>query len=526
MQTTTDRFHTLAQGSIVPIDWKAMVSFSKKRRADLSWFTLNQSALDGNDILATKDNNPTQVWDAYEYMDVSSRVIDMHFERSFEFPYNVQASIADVALNNYDGFFSYSEESTGVSPIASLVLPKRPLRLYMGFQTAEKVPVFVGTTQGMPNYSDDTTILRWTAIDFLSEIADQGLRNAVKLRDVSTDKVIAVILQQYGMTPDQYSLDAGQNIIPFVVFNKGDKAGDILRKLVQAENGSLWLDEQGIIRFATRSGVLGRDAVMSFSEHNIISIKPNRVSGLVNHVKIASEVRAVQSLQPIFSIENERGFSSSADNDRWRIPARGKLEVWLSLTDPAWQVDPLILNGMRTSSWFDAKDLSGNMVSSKISAVGELFQTSYKVTFTNTNDQPVSVAALELWGQPAKVVDTINYEAYDQESREKFGDMVLEIKDNNFFGSYRNCDLFATDILQKQAGYSTSIEMEVKGDPSMQLGDVISVDYKYPGDYLVTAIQMKISKGLLSTKIKAKRHTVVAPFILDKSKLNGSDRLG
>lgn len=510
----------------MPLDWAAKISFTKQRREDVAWFVLDSSALDGSDLLATADDNPTQVWDAYEYMEVGHRLLDMNFERSVEFPYNVQASIADISLNNFDNYFTFTEQPDDLSPISTLILPKRPMRLYLGFKTVEKLPMFVGLTQGMPEYSDDNLTVKWTAIDFLSEIGDQDLKHTIKLRDATTDQVIAAILEQYGMTPDQYHLDRGQNTIPFVLFNKGDNAGTALRQLVQAENGYLWLDEQGIIRFTTRSGVLGKTPVMVFDRSNIITIKPSRADNIINHVKITSEVRAVQSLQPIFSADNESGYDSAATEDQWRVPANGQLEMWLSLEDPAWSVNNLVFNGANTNSWFTALNLSGNPVASGVSAEGTLFQDSYKVVFTNANSAPVSINFLELWGEPAKVTDTIDYDAYDTDSQEKFGDMLLEITDNNFFGSYRNCDLLAVDVLNKQSEYSTNIEMTVKGDPSLQMGDVITVDHRYPGDYIVTAIIAKLSKGLLETTIKAKKHTVVSPFILDVSVLNGEDLLG
>lgn len=526
MQTVSDRFHQLARASIVPLAWTALISFTKQRRQDVAWFTLDQSALDGSDMLSTLDNNPTQVWDAYEWLEMSDRLMDMTIERSVEFPYNVQASIADITLNNFDNYLTFAEEDTDISPISTLILPKRPLRLFLGFRTANQIPMFVGLTQDMPEYSEDSLQLKWTAIDFLSEIGDQELRSTIKLRDATTDQVIATILQQYGMTPEQYNLSVGQNTIPFVLFNKGDNAGNALKRLVQAENGALWLDEQGIIRFTTRTGVLGKQSVMIFDQSNIISIKPSRIDGIINHVKITSEVRAVQPAQPIFSIENADGFSKSATDDQWRIPANGTLDAWLSLEDPAWTTNDFVFNGANTNSSFTAKSLSGAAVTSGVSASGTLFQDSYKVTFTNTTGAPVSVDFMELWGEPAKVIDTINYEAYDDESQDKFGNKLLEITDNNFFGSYRNCDLLAMDILTKQSEYSPNIEIQAKGDPSLQLGDVITVDHKYPGDYLVTAIGIKLAKGMLETTIRAKKHTVVEPFVLDVSQLDGTDLLG
>jgi hypothetical protein len=528
MQVVSDRFHDLARGQIRPHDWGVNISFTKERNDEVGWFVWDQSVWDGGDLWATEDDNPTQVWDAYKWENYRDRLIEMSFERSVEFPYNVQSTIADFSLNNYDRYFTFTESVSDVSPISQYILPKRPVRLYLGFKTAEKVPVFVGVTQGIPTYSGrDDEVANFTAMDFLSEIGNQELKETVMMRDVTTDLVIAAILQQYGMTPDMYSLSAGQNKIPFVLFNKGKNAGNALKELVQAENGALWLDEQGIIRFATRSGVLGKSPVMSFDEDNIISIKPSHVDGIINRVKITSDIRVVQDLQPIFSAENEDGYSKPAADDSWRIPANGKMTQWLSLEDPAFSADALVFNGPATDSWFTAKDMSGQAVTDNVSATFQLFQDSIKVTFTNTNSSPVSVNYVEVWGEPAKVVDTINYDAYDDESVDKYGNQTLEITDNNFFGSYRNADLFATDVLTKMSEYSPLIELTIKGDPSLQLYDMVQLGHKYPGDYLIYAISQKLTvNNGLETTIKIKRQQVFTGFVWDISVWDGGDVWG
>ena len=526
MQTTTDRFHQLASGSVIPIDWNVLMSFTKRRRDDLDWFTLDVSELDGDDILATLDDNPTQVWDAYEWLNISDKIIDMRFERSIRFPYNVQAASAEVHLSNTDHFFTHTDRHTALSPIGEYILPKRPLRLFLGMRGETNLPQFVGLTQTMPNYSDDGTTLRWSALDFLTEIGDLDLRSVIMMRDARTDQVIAAILEQFGMTPEQYSLSPANNTIPFVLFDSGMNAGNALRRLVQAENGALWLDEQGIIRFTTRAGVLGKHPVMYFDKKNIIDIKPSRHDRIINTVKIRSDIRVVQPFQTIFSMDNNNGYSRPANDDQWRVPANSTMKAWLSFEDPAWTTANLVFNGANTSSWFTAKSLAGQAITSGVNANGTLFQNSYKIVFTNSNSQPVSIDELELWGEPARVVDTIVLDVAETNSVEKYGIKKLEITDNNFFGSYANADAFAFDILTKHSGFSNSIEMTVKGNPALQVSDVITVGHKYAGDYIITGISVRVSAGMMETIITADKHEVVEPFILDISQLDGEDRLG
>jgi hypothetical protein len=502
------------------------VSFTKRRNDDVGWFTLDQSALDGPDLISTEDHNPTQVWDAYEWQSLKERVIDATITRSIEFPYNVQSAIADFSLNNYDNYFTFSGEGSA-SPIAQYILPSRPVRLFLGFKTAGVIPQFVGVTTAIPTYEgDDEDIAKFSAIDFLGQIADQDLKSMVKMRDVTTDQVIGAILQMYGMTPDMYSLATGQNTIPFLLFDKDLNAGTALRRLVQAEGGKLWLDEQGIVRFSTRSGIVGATPLAVIGRDELVDIHASATDQIINVVKIKCDVRAVQDLQPIFSIDNEDGYTKAAADDNWRVPANGEMTTWLSLEDPAWTVQDLQLNGAATSSNFTAVRPSGDAVTTGLVATGELFQDSYRVTFANTNSTPISVNYLQLWGEPAKVTESIDYEAFDDVSIERFGRKVLEISDNNLWGNYKNADQFATYILQNYADYDPVVRVSVKGDPSLQVGDMVELTYKYPDTYIIQGVTNTLKGSRLATEYVLRQQSILSPFTLDVSQLNGPDVLG
>lgn len=514
MQIVSDKFKKAFSGNIVAIDWNAKISFSRKKNESTEWFTLGKSKLDSGDLLATPEGNPAQVWDAFQYEDVSDRLLAMNVERSVKFPHNVQSGVADIKLNNYDDYFSFFE-TTKKSPVADYIVPKRPLRLHLGAKNAGSVQVFVGLTEKLPIYNDDKTIT-WSALDFLSDIADTKLNRTIMMRDVSTDVLLREIFKQYGMDENQFSIKKGQNIIPFVYLKNDDNVATVLKNLVQAENGSLWLDEQGIIRFENRSGNLGKTSQMIFNESNIISIETERADDVVNYVNIKSDVREIQPLQPIFSTEGK---------EEWVIRPGDKLTIWLTLDDPAWSVQPISVGTKTGESWVELK--KGDRVdNSGVTLKGELFADSYKLVVNNIGTTTSKISKIELWGESAKVVDTIKYEAFDRESMEKYGKKALEITDNPYFGNYRNCDLFATDVLTKYAKFSPTISMKVKGNPALQLGDVVSVNYKNKGDYLITGIKTSLSSSGYETILTGKPHKVASAFILDKSVLDGKDLLG
>lgn len=522
MISATNEFHAVANGPVRPLDWDLKISWTKNRNTELDWFTLDQSKLGGADLLADNDQNPLQLWDAYDYESERERVISASVSNSIKFPYNVQSAILDITLDNHDGRYSFSEAR---GQLSRYILPARPARLYLGFRSVGKVPQFVGLTQALPQYEgQNDNVAKITAMDFLSEIGNQGLRQMLRMRDVRTDEVIAAILEQFGMTSQMFNLDQGYNVIPFVSFEKGENAGHALQALVQAENGHLWLDEQGIIRFANRVGDLNRRPVMVLNSSNVAEVTPSRESDIVNKVTIKSEVRQIQGMQAVYSVANDSGYSS--DSDSWRIPANGTLAQWLNFEDPVWDTTTPVLNGPATSSFFRVLDLGGDPVSSGVTCSLTVFNDSAKVEFTNTTASPVSVSYLELWGTPAKVVDVIDYEAYDSASVEKFGEHELNVTDNNFFGSYRSADQFAENILQNMANYNPTIELDIKGDPTLQIYDVVEIDLpKYSGTWQIVGITNTLSASGLSTQIQAQRFTLSSAFILNRSQLNGTDVL-
>lgn len=529
MITTTAEFNQVANGTIRPLAQNTLISFTKTRDNNMGWFVLDQSQLDGTDILATDPDDPIQAWDAYEWGDYSSDVMKLDWSRSVAFPYNVQSATCDVTLNNAHHKYTYENSS---SPLYGYILPKRPIRTYAGFKkngTAETVPVFVGLTQGMPSYSDiDTSTATFTALDFLSEIGNTQLSNTIMMRDVRTDEAIAEILDQAGLDSSMYQLDKGLNVIPFLDLESGSNAGNILAKLIQAENGALWLDEKGIVRFAPRVADLGKTPIMTFDSTNTVSIKPSRTDGIVNRVKITSDIRQIQDKQPIFTVTNENGYESPPKEDSYRIKPNGNTIIWISFDNPIWNAtNNPVLNGANDDSNFTAVDLSGNAITSGLTASGTLFSDSMKLTISNANNYEVSITFLEIWGEPAKVVDTIKYDAHDSDSVDKFGEMVLEITDNNFFGSYQNADEYAESILKTRADYSPTMTLKVKGNPALQLGDIIQVNDKFAGTYKIIGINSALSgSDGLSIEMTLERFTIMMPFILDQSQLDGTDVLG
>lgn len=497
MIVVSNEFNRLAKGAVRPLKANIGISWGKKTNG------------------GSPDDLP---WQLYNYTDYGEeRIIEANVSRSINFPYGVQSAIADVTFDNHDKTLSLTNDD---------VLPSRPIKVEFGFTGAESVTQFIGLTEGIPTYDGRNNILaRMSALDFLTVIGDLDLTRVLSLRDVRTDEALEAIFTMFGLNSSQYKLDRGVNVIPYLYFDKGKDAGNAISELVQAENGKLWIDELGRIRFSPRTSDLGRESVYEFDDANTIEKKPSQTQEIVNHIKITSDIREIQNFQPIYQVANEEGWSKASDEDDYRIQGLGQLTVWASLDDPAWSVTAPILNGEEVSSNMTAIRVSdGSKVTTDLICEITHFTDSVKLDFKNTNSFAVSVDYLSLWGEPVKVVNTIDYEAYDDTSVDRFGDHLLEITNNNCFGSYKNADNYAKSILRQRADFNPTTELTVKGNPALQLDDIVTVDGK---TQKIVSISHKLSKSDgLKTTMTVVPFELISSFILDVSVLNGEDLLG
>lgn len=516
MQIVSPAFNQLADGDGRPISCGAQISFDKAYDSDITWFTLDQSVLNGNDVLGVAEDNPLLPWGQYEYQDYTERVCYISVERSLEFPYSVVSAIADFQLNNYDKYFTPNSDS----PISSYILPKRPVRLLQGFSNTV-LPQFVGLTEGMPEIDRIAGTATFTAMDFLTWIYDMPIRNTIAMQNVRTNEVLANIFQQFGLTPDQYDLARGRNVIPFLFFERDQHtAGDIIRPLMQAEMGMLWLDEQGVIRFRPRLEQPS-EPVYYFDHDSIIELSTSEDDEIINHVIINADIREVQEYQIVES-------KSRTDSKLNVVPAGGMYTMSVPLSDPCLTIEDPTLGENSGVSWFTASLPDGTPVNSGISVDStELKTNTFDITFTNSNGYSVNIDNFSLWGQPARQIDqepTV-YEAFDDDSVAKYEDKLLTI-DNNFIQSVSQADSLALTLLDEYADYNDIIEIEVKGNSALQLSDIIGVDYEeYSGEYRIIGIKNKTQEAKFTQILRCRKYTPRYWFTLNQSTLNGTDVL-
>ena len=519
MQIVPQSFHDKSQAGIRKHRWSFLMSFDKEFDDLRTFFTLDSSLLDGTDVLAPVGDNPIQFWDFYSYLPYTNRVISLEWSRQIDFPFSVQSSMATSILNNFDNYFS----SRTNSPIAQYLVPGRPTKLFAGYENEPLLQQFVGLTQDKPELDQQARTAKFEALDYLSEIFKLQLSESLAMSNVRTDEALAALFQQFGIEAYQYELSRGRNTIPFLFLQEGLSAADAFRKIMQAEGGQLWIDEQGMIRFDQRL-VSVEGPVFTFNESNISAISTTEDTEIINRVNITSNIRAVQDAQPIHAGSGE--LSSPTLSEPVVIPASSSGEYNIKIADPlAGYSEPT--NGFITGdSWFTVQTKGGSSVASNVTVTGSLLTVNtLTLTFTNTNSFDVYINAIEVYGEPARIVDTLNYEAYDQDSIDEYGEHLLAIE-NDLFGSESNCESFAYTVIDAYSQFDSIIEMSVKGDPALQLGDIIWVDTRrISGQFQIIKISNSISPSGVRQVIKAKRYNPRHWFILDVSMLNDGDVL-
>jgi hypothetical protein len=508
MQDTSLRFEQLAKGYVRPISWQLRMSFDKTFEDSIGFFILDSSLLDGTDVLSFNSDDPVQLWDKYMYEDFSDRTVQLEWQCEEEVPYSVALAMADMEVNNYDGLFT----AGGDSPLEPDILPKRPVRILAGFG-GENVPQFVGLTQSSPeaNYRDKTASFH--AVDFLSSLFEKPLDETVMLENVRTDEAIDYLLQLFGLLPEQYFLEEGSNTIGFVYFEKGKKLGEAIRSLVQAELGSFYMDETGTIRFKN-SKRAAADPVYTFDKSNIQDFKASNDDNIINVVEINANVREVQAEQLVYTLSITQALEA------------GDTEIFLNLNDPITSLNSSISFAANSLEDGSGSDQTGNVTITDI----DQFATAVKLTFNNSGSKAY-LTSLQLNGTPAKAVGNPLYVRYsDQDSIDKYDEQVMTIN-NDFIQNKDQADSVGLTILYNYAPHNNTIELTVKGNPALQVRDVIHVEIDdIDQDYTISKVYNTIQRGKYTQRLIARVYNVPPYFILSsdsdfRSLLDGTDFL-
>lgn len=519
MQSVSTDFTRRTDAGIRPLSWRSLISFQKQFSSGVTFFTIGTSLIGGADIIKG-DNSVVQEWDKYRYEDFSGRVLSIEYTRESEQPTSpITLSIATIVLDNHDDYFSPLNTA---SPIFGHVKPQRPIKLYIGFK-GEDIPVFVGVTQGLPVVDQKGKTVTIQCVDFLNSIINTPLDNEVMYENQRTDQIISSLLVTAGLIASQFVLDTGSVIIPFAYFKKGSKLGDALREITEAELGTLYMDEAGVIRFENRTNWSTKSVVWGLDRSNVLDITAPTEDKIINVVEVYSNAREVQANQKLWELDNPK-----------EIPANSTLDIFADFKDdygalPVTSVDtPLYITSATTSLYAtnENREGTGSTYQANISVVGTRFSTTYKMTFTNTASVPVFITQLELFARPAKVMSQIYTRKADSASIASYDERPAFKIENDYIQDEGSANSISQIVLSDRAELDDQRVMTIKGVPQLQVGDVVRyTELGLNQTYFVTRINGILNSSGYRQRINVSKRTIRSYFRIGISTIGGTDQI-
>lgn len=505
MQTTSVAYQTMAGDNIRYPTHNLLVSWLKDYDPSIIAFTIGTSLIGGVDVISGTGSNIAES-DKFSYIDESEHVMLIEYERELIQPVSsVARAMADVMLDNNTGRFTPGEDIT----IGSYILPRRPVRLYLGFNInslPEVVQVFVGEIAEFPEINRNENLVRLHCRDFFDVIWNTPLEQTVIYTNMRSDEIISQVLQLAGLSTNQFILDAGINTISFAYFQAGDKLGTIIQKIVEAELGRFYLDEIGIYHFESRSNWLNiSTSVITITESMVKREETLSTDNIVNLVEVRASPRILQSnrliWQTIIPVQINPGQT---------------YEIFPNYTDPVASVD-LPIAGSATSYYSanTAIDGSGSNITSSIDRDDwDNFAQASKGIFTN-NAAVTAYLTLVVWGRPAEVIDPKVFIRYqDDDSVETYGEHTIVI-DNDYIQDSNFATALAQILITDRKDPGDYRDLTIIANPALQLGDLIT----WQGIlYNIIRIKTRFSEsdGLIQTLTIVKR-TLLDYFTIGSS---------
>lgn len=478
MLTTTSAWNAVRQSSYRQLNTGIQVSFTKTTASGVRFFTINESLIGGNDFLKGAGDTPT-FFDTYQYTDYTGKVTDWSISRQLgQFPYGLIMAQADVQFDNTSKQFLPNYDAT----IGSGILPGRPLKIAVGFD-AESLQQFVGFT-GQPELTlanRKMAVHAFDAMDYLNNYSftTSGTTFSGMLQNVSTSGVLGYYLTNIGFSAGQFVLDSSlQPNIGYVnVLDR--KFGDVINDLMEAEQGLLFADENGVIRFWNKQHIYtnsGTGYRFNLDYNNIIDVQYANTP-VINDVIVKAKPRSVQPLKRVYTQQSYQTLRPGTTTTLFInfSDDYGALPV-TSVATPT--------GGVGASSYYvanSATDESGTDLTSSVTVVSSYnFGTTYQLVLNNASSTPTYLTQLALNGTPAEVTAVIEQRYSDPTSIANYGrnpannGAPLEI-DNDYIQDAGGAQSLAYQLVAAYKDPRVRYVVDTFSDPARQIGDYGSI---------------------------------------------------
>ena len=513
MLSVADAFSVEERDSTRSISTNLQVAWKKDYRPGIVFFQVGVSSIGGNDIIQGGEG-VTSDWNKYLYQEETDNIMFAAWERELNQPMGgVTKALAEVRLDNTTGRYTPRYAGGDSELFTAVALPRRPFNLQAGFNydgIDHNIAQFIGVTTDAPRIDKRSRTIELKGADFIDYLQNRYVDNESMFTGLRSDQVIEQLLINSGFSTSQYDLDYGINLIPFGEFQVGQRFGDIIQKIVQAENAIFWQDEEGRLRFQNRQAW---DNYPYFNVQRIITTPqvieartPDR-SHLINVVEVKAKPRTKQPAQLMWQLQSPL-----------ELPSRQNVEMFVNFDDPMLEIyDP----GNLTANI--EQDGSGTDIASYIQVKSiSKFARACKIVFYNNYTSAGWLTGLTIFGRPARVAKDIYLRAQDDSSVTAYEQQPLLIE-NDYINSQDWANSYAQMILNDYSEPENLQEIVIRAIPELQLGDLISWQGRY---WRVFGIKSKVdpASGFVQ-ELKLLQRTIKTYFRIGISVIGGADMI-
>lgn len=507
MQSVSDAFTAEATAKSRQVVQNTQVAWKKDFRSGITLFTIGVSTIGGSDIIAGPAGIQS-AWNRYLYDNESDKVLSLSYERSLREPVGgVSKALADVELDNTSGRY-LPDYMGGTSAIFTAILPRRPIIINAGFHydgVDQTIPQFVGVLRQSPKIDIRHRTADLAAIDFIDFLANKRITQTAMFTATRSDVLMEMFLNDLGFSTAQYELDEGRQTIGFLLAEKNEVYLDIMNKLVEAELGYFWQNEEGKLIFANAlhwdNAPHNEVATTIFTSEVIDAIAPDE-DHIINVAEITANPRARQSNQLVWKLGGAIEIGAGLSH-----------ELFVDFDDPMLEIDtPLYLANSEI-------DGSGSDVTSSVSIItnGE-FAKSAKYTFTNNTAASAYITEMTINGRPAKVTEEVYQRQQISASVTAYEERRYPIE-NDLIQSQAQAETLAASILLDYAFPEKLQEIVIKARPELQLGDLVSWQGRH---HRVWSIQAELSPSAgFTQRLKLLQRNVLSYFTIGVSTIGG-----
>jgi hypothetical protein len=462
-------FNSVCTATVRPLKARVLVSWNRAVHVT-AYAVIGTSIVGGVDIIQGAGEAGINEADAFLYNDETERVLRVEYERHLVEPLGGAAiAMADVVLDNTDLRFTPNYNAT----IGTALKPNRPLKIFIGFQVLgqeKTIPIIEGLTL-QPKEDKTKRTVSISAYDFMKFLNEKPQETAIYTNQRS-DQIIQDVLSRAGVGSVNYALDQGLNTVGFAWFEKGDTAGERIRKIVEAEEGVFYQDEAGILRFETRD----KYSQAPYNTH-CWTIEPDDIleweqllnSEIINRVIVQGAPRSVKGEAEVWR-----------DGKEEEVEASQTLTIWADFEDPVSSLTTPVANTDYKA--YTGAGGTGSDITADVSINLTSFTKTAMLEITNNNAAKAYIYLLKLRGTPATVDYEIKEVYEDGDSVEEFNEHQKEIK-NEFIDNEIFARSMAQNIVLRHKDPVGILRIKVRGVPQLQLRDQVRIKDNDLGTY-------------------------------------------